>query len=152
MADCKMIAIELRLRLAFRVQQRKIHRTSGGDRTGHDKFQKISASVGHALSPWIAAGTSGAADSSVRCKRVRRRYHSKIMPMEKTRISVEMALISGVMPRRRRDQISRGKVLLRPIRKKLTAISSSDNVKISRAAAINETRRFGSVTRQNVRQ
>ena len=43
---------------------------------------------------------------------------------------VEMALISGVMPRRRRDQISSGSVLLRPIKKKLTAISSSERVKI----------------------
>jgi hypothetical protein len=35
---------------------------------------------------------------------------------------VEMALISGVMPRRSRPQISSGSVLSRPIRKKLTAI------------------------------
>ena len=70
--------------------------------------------------------------------------------MEKTRISVEIALISGVMPRRRRDQISSGSVLSRPIRKKLTAISSSDSVKISKPAAISDTRRFGSVMRQNV--
>ena len=51
---------------------------------------------------------------------------------------VETALISGVMPRRRRDQISSGNVLLRPMRKKLTAISSRESVKISSAAAIME--------------
>ncbi len=45
-------------------------------------------------------------------------------------------MISGVMPRRRRDQISSGSVLSRPIRKKLTAISSSERVKISRPAAM----------------
>ena len=72
--------------------------------------------------------------------------------MEKTRISVEIALISGVMPRRKRDQISSGSVLSRPIKKKLTAISSSESVKISRPAAINDTRKFGNVTRQNVFQ
>ena len=65
-------------------------------------------------------------------------------------MTVEMALISGVMPRRNRDQISRGSVLFRPMRKKLTAISSSERVKINRAAAMRETRRFGSVMRQNV--
>src|SRR5437868_4666006 len=48
-----------------------------------------------------------------------------------------MALISGVMPRRRRDQISRGRVLSRPIRKKLTAISSIDMMKIRSASPKN---------------
>ena len=48
---------------------------------------------------------------------------------------MEMALISGVMPRRRRDQISSGRVLSRPMRKKLTAISSSESVKISKAGS-----------------
>ena len=51
-------------------------------------------------------------------------------PRAKPQMMVEMALISGVMPRRRRPQISRDRVLSRPIRKKLTAISSTERVKI----------------------
>ena len=68
-----------------------------------------------------------------------------ISATETAKISVEMALISGVMPRRRRPQISRGRVLSRPIRKKVTAISSMESVKISRPAAISESLRLGSV-------
>ncbi len=71
---------------------------------------------------------------------------------EKTKMMVEIALISGVMPRRRRPQISSGNVLSRPIRKKLTAISSIDSVKISSAAPMIESLRFGIVMRQNVCQ
>lgn len=67
-------------------------------------------------------------------------------------MSVEIALISGVIPRRKRDQISMGSVFSRPIRKKLTAISSNDKVKIKRAAAMIDTRKLGNVTRQNVFQ
>ena len=84
--------------------------------------------------------------------RVRRRYQTRINAIENRRMIVEIALISGVMPRRRRDQISSGSVLLRPIRKKLTAISSSERVKTSKAAAIMETFRLGNVTRQKVIQ
>ena len=58
---------------------------------------------------------------------------------------VEMALISGVMPRRRRPQISSGSVLSRPIRKKLTAISSMESVKIKSAAPMMESLRLGTV-------
>ena len=53
---------------------------------------------------------------------------------ENRKITVDTALISGVMPRRRRPQISSGSVLSRPIRKKLTAISSIESVKIKSAA------------------
>ena len=74
------------------------------------------------------------------------------MVSENIKMIVEMALISGVMPRRNRDQISSGKVLSRPIRKKLTAISSNDKVKISSAAPMMGSRRFGRVTRQKVCQ
>src|SRR5260221_1311694 len=56
----------------------------------------------------------------------RRRYQMTISPTDAAKISVEMALISGVMPRRRRPQISRGKVLSWQMRKKVTAISSRD--------------------------
>ena len=48
--------------------------------------------------------------------------------------------------------ISSGKVLSRPMRKKVTAISSSDSVKIRRAAAIRDTRRLGNVIHQKVLQ
>ena len=68
----------------------------------------------------------------------RRRYQVTMAASEKTKMMVEMALISGVMPRRSRPQISRGRVLSRPIRKKLTAISSIDRVKISKAAPMIE--------------
>ena len=65
---------------------------------------------------------------------MRKRYQRTIAASEKTKMMVEMALISGVMPRRRRPQISSGRVLSRPIRKKLTAISSIESVKINSAA------------------
>src|SRR6478609_12030045 len=64
----------------------------------------------------------------------RRRYQHTIAANEKIKMIVEMALISGVMPRRRRPHISRGSVLSRPMRKKLTAISSIESVKMSSAA------------------
>src|SRR5216683_1565856 len=80
------------------------------------------------------------------------RYQMTMRPTERAKIRVETALISGVMPRRRRPQISSGKVLSRPIRKKVTAISSMESVKMSRAAAISESLRFGSVMRQKVCQ
>ena len=51
------------------------------------------------------------------------RYQNTIATSENTKIIVEIALISGVMPRRRRPQISSGSVLSRPIKKKLTLIS-----------------------------
>src|ERR1700761_4467642 len=48
----------------------------------------------------------------------------KIIPTENAKMSVAIAFISGVAPRRRRDQISSGSVFSLPIRKKVTAISS----------------------------
>jgi len=48
-------------------------------------------------------------------------------------------------------QISRGSVLSLPIRKKVTAISSMESVKINRPAAIRESLRLGRVTSQKVR-
>jgi len=83
---------------------------------------------------------------------VRSRYQITMSATDTAKISVEMALISGVMPRRSRPQISRGSVLSRPIRKNVTAISSMDSVKISNPAATSDSFRFGSVTRQNVCQ
>src|SRR6185312_9430567 len=79
-------------------------------------------------------------------------YQVTIAASEKTKMMVDMALISGVMPRRRRPQISSGKVLSRPIRKKLTAISSMERVKIRSAAPMIDSRRLGRVTRQKVCQ
>ncbi len=84
--------------------------------------------------------------------RARRRYQTTIAISENRKMMVEMALISGVMPRRRRPQISSGRVLSRPIRKKLTAISSMDRVKISNAAPMMDNRRLGRVTCQKVCQ
>src|SRR6202012_358883 len=62
------------------------------------------------------------------------RCDRKIVPTEKRKMRVAMAFISGVAPRRRRDQISIGSVFSRPIRKNVTAISSIDRVKINNAA------------------
>ena len=45
------------------------------------------------------------------------RYQVTIAASEKIKMMVEIALISGVMPRRKRPQISSGSVLSRPIRK-----------------------------------
>src|SRR5437762_2876909 len=55
-----------------------------------------------------------------------------IKATETAKISADTALISGVMPRRRRPQISSGKVLSLPVRKKVTAISSIDSGKNQR--------------------
>ena len=69
----------------------------------------------------------------------RRRYHVTMAARENTNMIVEIALISGVMPRRRRPHISSGRVLSRPMRKKLTAISSIESVKMSNAAPMMES-------------
>jgi len=95
---------------------------------------------------------SSAPISAVTSPRVRSRYQKTIATRENKKMIVEIALISGVIPRRSRPQISSGKVLSRPIRKKLTAISSIESVKIKSAAPIIESLRFGTVMRQNVCQ
>src|SRR5262249_29689205 len=84
--------------------------------------------------------------------RVRRWYQTTIRTTETRRIRVDTALISGVMPRRSRPQIAAGRVESRPYRKKVTAISSIERVKIKSAAAMSGSRRLGRVTRQKVRQ
>ncbi len=95
---------------------------------------------------------NSAPTSALPSARIRRRYQSTIVTSENIKMMVETALISGVMPRRRRPQISRGSVLSRPIRKKLTAISSIESVKISSAAPMMGSFRFGTVIRQKVCQ
>ena len=79
--------------------------------------------------------TSSAPTSALPSARTRSRYQTTIVTSENTKMMVDTALISGVMPRRRRPQISSGRVLSRPIRKKLTAISSIESVKISKRRA-----------------
>src|ERR1017187_4309193 len=96
--------------------------------------------------------TNSAPISGVTSARVRSLYQNTIAISENTKMMVEMALISGVMPRRSRPQISSGSVLSRPIRKKLTAISSMERVKIRRAAPMMESLRLGTVMRQKVCQ
>src|SRR5208282_6336777 len=96
--------------------------------------------------------TDAAPISGVASAPVRRRYQNTIASSENIKMMVEIALISGVMPRRNRPQISSGSVLSRPIRKKLTAISSMDRVKMRRAAPMIESLRLGTVMRQKVCQ
>src|SRR5713101_2102056 len=139
MANLEMIAVNLRLRALRGGQQRKVHWAARRHGSGHDKLQEIPATGSHSASPSSGEGSKGATGSSACALRVRRRYQINMVLIEKSRINVAMALISGVIPRRSRDQISSGSVLSRPIRKKLTAISSSESVKISNPAAINET-------------
>src|SRR5882724_11880222 len=99
---------------------------------------------------WRADGGAYGSRSGLPSACWRRRYQVAMAAIEKTKMMLEMALISGVMPRRKRPQISSGRVLLRPMRKKLTAISSIERVKISRAAPMIDKRRLGRVTRQKV--
>src|SRR5581483_247023 len=99
-----------------------------------------------------AALTSSVATSTCPSDAVRRRYHTRIAHKENRNMMVEIALISGVIPRRKRPQISSGRVLSRPIRKKLTAISSMENVKIKSAAPMIDNLRLGMVMRQKVCQ
>ena len=63
-----------------------------------------------------------------------------------------IALISGVIPRRTLDQIYIGSVLSRPVRKKVTGISSNESVKEISEEPMRVDRMFGSVMYQNVRR
>ena len=67
----------------------------------------------------------------------------KMVMTENKKIRVAMAFISGVAPRRRRDQISRGSVFSLPMRKKVTAISSMERVKTSSAVPSSEVLQAG---------
>src|ERR1700687_3250730 len=96
--------------------------------------------------------SNSAPTSALPSARTRSRYQTTIVTSENTKIMVETALISGVIPRRSRPQISSGSVLSRPMRKKLTAISSIESVKISSAAPMIGSFRFGTVMSQNVCQ
>src|SRR5579862_3834143 len=155
MADAIVFAIHFRRGIvicAFRLRnQRQINRTSGGYRSRNHKFDEISSIRAHAFSPSAAAVIS-APTSARPSARTRNLYHSTMATSENTKMMAETALISGVMPRRNLPQISSGNVLSRPIRKKLTAISSIESVKINNAAPMMDNRKLGIVTRQNVCQ
>src|SRR5215831_3501415 len=133
-------------------EKRHVDRASGSDRSGDDKLDEVPAIWTQDQPPCKAVSTNSVAICGDPCARRRSRYQSMMAAREKTKMMVEMALISGVMPRRNRPQISSGRVLSRPIRKKLTAISSIERVKMSRAAPIIGRRRLGIVTRQKVCQ
>src|SRR5207237_673740 len=160
MADVVVFALDgRRFGILCLRQQRKINWASGGYAAGYDEFNEVPAICAHEgfLCNSAALGrrydfTSSAAISTLPSALARSRYQVMIAANEKTKMILEMALISGVMPRRKRPQISRGSVLSRPIRKKLTAISSIDSVKINSAAPIIESRKLGRVTRQKVCQ
>src|SRR6266404_6484698 len=108
------------------------------------ELDEIPSILAHAISPWMM----GVAASCCASPRVRIRYQIMIVNNENTKMIVDTALISGVMPRRRRDHISNGKVFSRPTRKKLTAISSIESVKINSAAPMIDSFRLGRVMRQ----
>src|ERR1700730_359315 len=144
---CRMVFLRVG-RLRF--PQREIHRTTSGHCSCDNKFDEVPAVCTHNVVPPTDSTTSMPA--SVPRSRMRKRYQTTIATNENTKIIVETALISGVIPRRNRPQISRGSVLSRPIRKKLTAISSMESVKISSAAPMIDSFKFGIVTRQNVCQ
>src|SRR5439155_855908 len=100
-------------------QQRKIDWASGGNAAGYDEFNEVSAICAHegflcnsaALGRrYDAALTSSAAISTLPSALARSRYHVTIAANEKTKMILEMALISGVMPRRKRPQISRNSI------------------------------------------
>src|SRR5579863_7128564 len=124
------------LRISRLRQQRQIHRASRRDCACYDELDEIPAisagevSVRPVSVQSISAQTSPPSAASLVSPRTRKRYQNTMATNEKTKIIVETALISGVMPRRSRPQISRGSVLSRPMRKKLTAISSIESVKI----------------------
>src|SRR5713101_2825025 len=54
----------------------------------------------HRVSPWNVAGSISARASARAWPRLRRWYQNKIRPTEKKKMRVEIAFISGVMPRR----------------------------------------------------
>src|SRR5882762_8050487 len=111
---------------------RNINRASRRYSSCHNKFDKVPAVCPHDADPPTASTTSMPA--SVLPSRTRKRYQTTIATNENTKIIVETALISGVIPRRNRPQISR------------------ESVKISSAAPMIDSFRFGIVTRQNVCQ
>src|SRR5262245_42790825 len=149
MADGIFFAIQLRAGWSLCLcHERQVHGASRRDRSGHDELDELSTIGAH----WEFPSSSSAVNSGCFSARVLSRYQMMMATKEKTKMMVEMALISGVMPRRRRPQISRGSVLSRPMRKKLTAISSIESVKIKRAAPMIDKRRFGRVTCQKVCQ
>ena len=61
MANLVMIAVQLRHREILRGKERQIRRASGGHRTDHDEFQKISSSIAHECSPSREEGSKAAA-------------------------------------------------------------------------------------------
>src|SRR3984885_11021407 len=100
---------------------RSVHEVAASDATIHAQFF---------ISPTHRLVTS----------RVISHCDRKMVITENKKIRVAMAFISGVAPRRSRDQISSGSVFSLPIRKKVTAISSIDSVKISSAVPRSEVR------------
>ena len=66
-------------------------------------------------------------------------------------INLPTAFISGVIPRLSVDQMYMGNVLSRPVRKKVTGISSNETVNDRRALPIAAERILGRVTFKNVR-
>src|SRR5208282_1435031 len=129
--------------------QREIDRAPGGYGSCHNKLDELPAIRAHFAPPSEVSSTS-TPTSALPSARTRRRYQTTIVISENTKMMLDTALISGVMPRRRRPQISSGSVLSRPMRKKLTAISSIERVKISSAAPMIDSFKFGTVIRQNV--
>src|SRR5271156_3228597 len=103
-------------------------RRAAFDRACNHVSDKFTARVRH-LSPQGSYGLSSICFASEPMPRIRIRYQMMMSATETAKISVETALISGVMPRRKRPQISSGRVLSRPMRKKVTAISSIESVK-----------------------
>src|SRR5262249_5242745 len=100
----------------------------GGNCDKAEQCGKNSQRAGHCIS-WSVSGhdlwrecnansTQGAVRAGLYSSavlRVRRRYQMTMRATEAAKISVEIALISGVIPRRRRPQISSGRVLSRPM-------------------------------------
>src|SRR5207247_9537665 len=126
-------------------QQRNINWASGGYADGYDEFNEVPAICAHegflcnsaALGRrYDAAFTSSAAISPLPSALARSRYQVTIAANEKTKMTLAMALISGVMPRRKRAQISRGSVLSVPMRQDMKASVSMESEQINNTALI----------------
>src|SRR5882757_7476960 len=90
-------------------KQLMIDGTTCSDAACDHELDEIPAVLTHAISPWMM----GVAASCCPSPRVRMRYHRTMVNSEKTKMIDDTALISGVIPRRKRDQISKGKVFSR---------------------------------------
>src|ERR1700690_1923522 len=87
--------------------QREIDRAPGGYGSCPNELDEVPA-IGAHFDPPSDVSSNSMPTSAPPSARTRRRYQTTIVISENTKMMVDTALISGVMPRRRRPQIYSG--------------------------------------------